>query len=172
MKFIHIITFYSFSCAALYGQVSSKFPLPQDVSSIDGIMKAYYDVVSGPAGQPRQWERDNSLHHPSALVGISGKDREGKVYMNTMTLAEYHKGDAVYANGFFESEINREVRKFGNIAHVWSTYETRRTIDGPIIGRGINSIQLYFDGTRWWIMSWIFDSERKDNLIPETFNPK
>ena len=68
--------------------------------------------------------------------------------------------------GFFEREIHRITRRFGNIAHVFSTYESRLTPDGPITDRGINSLQLFWDGTRWWIASATWDEERPDNPIP------
>ena len=75
-------------------------------------------------------------------------------------------------NGFYEIEISRKVEKFGSVYHVWSTYETRNTSDGPIIGRGINSVELFFDGSRFWIITWVFDDERKNNPIPSEYLTK
>ena len=70
--------------------------------------------------------------------------------------------------GFYESEIHRVTQRFGNMAHVFSTYESRLKADGPVIARGINSVQLFYDGTRWWIASCVWDDERPDNpLTPE-----
>lgn len=147
-------------------------PLPADVSTLDGIIRAYYEVVSGPAGQPRQVARDHSLHHPDALVAITGLNASGEPTIRTMTLAEYHEGSSEPAEGFYEQEIHRQVQSFGSVTHVWSTYEWRREPSGPVRGRGINSIQLYFDGDRWWITSWIFDSERPDNPIPPEYSAR
>jgi len=141
----------------------NTYPLKEDVETIDGIIKAYYEVVSGEAGAPRQWVRDNSLHHPDALIVFTGKDLDGRSYASTMNLGEFHNDTRAYENGFWESEIHRKTERFGNIAHVWSTYKTKRG-DGTNSG-GINSIQLYNDGDRWWIISWMFDSERLDNQI-------
>lgn len=146
---------------------TKAYPLQADVQTLDGIIKAYYDVISGPAGQPRDWERDTSLHHPDALITITGKDKSKNSYISTQTLSEYHKSFGVPKTGFWEYEINRETQTFGNITHVWSTYETKEEQNGPVTQRGINSIQLYHDGTRWWILSWMFDSERADNPIPK-----
>lgn len=81
----------------------------------------------------------------------------------------YHERAGTSA--FYEAEIHRVTQRFGNVAHVWSTYAWRRSDGGPVEGRGINSIQLYHDGTRWWITAWIFDSERADNPIPPAFLP-
>lgn len=162
--FINIMNVITISSTLAQNADSEQinYPLTEDVSSIEGIIKAFYDVVSGPKGAPRQWKRDRSLHHPKALITFTGK-KNGKSYEQTMTLSEFHEMDEPYTNGFYESEIKREVHQFGNIAHVWSAYETRFNKNGKVERSGINSIELYFDGTRWWIMSWIFDGLREDN---------
>ncbi|MFD0861475.1 hypothetical protein ACFQ1M_04600 [Sungkyunkwania multivorans] len=160
-----------FLCFATNAQESNKnkYPLKEDVTTIDGIIKAYYDVISGPAGAPRNWERDKSLHHPNALISVTGKDKDNKPFIMVQSLPDYHKSFGIPKTGFWEYEIKREIQEFGNIAHVWTTYETRQEQNGPVTERGINSIQLYHDGHRWWILSWMFDSERNDNPIPEKY---
>lgn len=148
------------------------YPIREDVETLDGIIRAYYEVVSSPAGQPKQVERDHSLHHPKARVAVTGKGKDGKAFIRMMSLDEYYQGNVVSETGFFEKEIHRQTLRFGNIVHVWSTYEWRTTENGPVEGRGINSIQLFHDGKRWWITSWIYDSERTDQPIPKEFLPK
>jgi enterochelin esterase-like enzyme len=145
------------------------YPLKKDVETLDGIINAYYEVVSGPEG-PRQVARDKSLHHPDAHVMIAGEDQDGKARLTSITLDEYHKNYAS-TDAFFEREIHRETQTFGHITHVWSTYEYTFEPDGPVQGRGINSIQLYDDGERWWILGWIYDSERNNNPLPAKFLP-
>lgn len=147
-----------------------KYPLEEDVSSISGIIKAFYDVVSGEAGEIRQWERDISLHNPNAVYSF-WDNLNGTSRQLTMTLSDFHKetDKMVLNTAFYESEVNREVRIFGNIAHVWSTYETRLIKDGLVARRGINSLQLFYENGRWWILSLMFDREREDNKIPQTF---
>jgi hypothetical protein len=61
------------------------------------------------------------------------------------------------------------VELFGNVAHVWSTHEASRDQGGTPFVRGINSIQLYNDAERWWMTSWIFDSEPRGNPIPPEY---
>lgn len=161
---ICLVSCFSFAVAA---QVT--YPLKQDVSSLDGIIKAYYEVVSGPEG-PKQTERDLSLHHPSANVMVAGVDQNGERFLNAMTLKEFHR--TMPLDAFYEREIHRTTETFGNITHVWSTYEFGSKPDSPVRGRGINSIQLYNDGNRWWILSWVYDSERASNPIPEKYLPK
>ena len=146
------------------------YPLQKDVATLSGIITAGYEVVSGEAGSPRQWERDKSLHSPNAILSYI-KVVDGKLTRVVLTVEEYQNGFSDdLKTGFFEKEINREIRVFGTIAHAWSTYEYRFTKDGPVIGRGINSIQLYYKDNRWWILSWNWDEESDDNKIPASFD--
>lgn len=162
----HLLTEKSLSKVSLFFLIAlspislfaQPFPRPEDVSTIEGIMKAYYEVVSGPAGQPRQWERDRSLHHPQAQIIIIRAGENGQPVPQVMTLADFHaQSKGLDETGFFEYEIRREVKQHGANAHVWSTYEWKSAMDGPVGGQGVNSIQLYHDGIRWWITGWTFD---------------
>lgn len=140
-----------------------------DVKTIDALIKASYEVVSGEKGASRQWERDNYLHHPKAVYSYFDRQKKQQV---TLTLSEFHKetDDMIFATAFYEREINREARIYGNIAHVWSTYETRLQKDGPVARRGINSIQLIYENNRWFVISWTFCGETENNKIPQTFD--
>jgi hypothetical protein len=143
------------------------YPLAADVHSIDGIMHAYYDVVSGPANTPRNIARDLSLHHPKAQIFPLIHDKSGKPQLLVFSIQDFHAwSKPVYDAGFYEREIRREVKSFGNTIHIWSTYETRQTPDGAVTSRGINNIQLYFDGQRYWILSETWDSESPQNPLP------
>src|SRR6185369_1989596 len=122
-------------------KVETVPPLPEDVATIDGVMKAFYEVISGPAGQPRQWSRDRSLYIPDVRFVSIEKRRDGTIEAQPISHQEFvDRSDAgLVKNGFYESEIHRETQQFGQIAHVFSTYEMRIKQDGPLIGRGINS---------------------------------
>jgi hypothetical protein len=146
---------------------------PEDVATLDGIIKAYYEVVSGPAGEKADRARDEFLHHPSALVAITSVDGDGEPSIVAMSIGEYHdRFGGPRSEGFYEFELHRDVQRFGNITHVWSTYAASLTPGGEPFTRGINSIQLYNDGERWWITSWIYDSERAGNAIPAQYLPE
>ena len=140
-----------------------------DVRTIDALIKASYEVVSGEKGAPRQWERDKYLHHPKAVYSYFDPQQGAQVYMS---LQEFHTAtdEMVFETAFYEQEINREVRVFGNIAHVWSTYETKLEKNGKVERRGINSIQLIYDNSRWYIISWTFCGESESDRIPQTFD--
>jgi len=159
-------------CLPVFAQTTTKFG--DVVSTLDGIMKAYYDVVSVKQGEKVSYERDSCLHIKNAGVGLIGLDKNGKPFLRYITLKEYHRlsDPQLEKEGFYEKEISRKVEHFGNMYHVFSTYESRNVEGGPVTDRGINSIELYFDGTRFWITSWSFDSERKDNPIPTEYLDK
>ena len=145
---------------------------PSDVSTIDGIVKAFYETISGGKGVPRQWSRDKTLYMPDVRF-VSLSEQGGKVRASVMNHTSYVNGTNEFfvAEGFQEREINRIVRRFGNIAHVFSVYEFS-TESGKEKGRGVNSIELFWDGTRWWISSASWDEERPGNPIPKEFLPK
>ncbi|MGE0588625.1 MAG: hypothetical protein AB7O48_08630 [Cyclobacteriaceae bacterium] len=162
-----IVVMLTATATSLFAQ--NPYPLKEDVATLDGIIKAYYEVVSGPEG-PKQTERDKSLHHSSANVMVTGTTKTGEPFIRTMTLKEFHANTPTDA--FYENEIHRVTEQFGSISHVWSTYEFRDTPGGPVLGRGINSIQLYNDGERWWVLNWVYDSERSSNPIPSKYLPE
>jgi hypothetical protein len=155
------------------GAFSQTFPRAEDVQTLDGLMKAYYEVVSGPAGAPRQWERDRSLHHPEAQIVIINNREDGQPVANVMTLADFHdRSGGISERGFFEYEIHRETSRHGSNAHIWSTYEWRTDMDGPVGGQGVNSLQLFHDGERWWIMGWTFDGRNDAPAVPDEYLPR
>jgi hypothetical protein len=143
------------------------------VATLDGILAAYYEVVSGPAGTPRQWERDDSLHLPGAQVMVVEDGEGGRPVGHKMTLAEFHRrSDPLVESGFYEREIHRVVQRHGAVAHVWSTYEWQRSAEGPAEGQGVNSIQLFHDGERWWITSWIYDGRHGAPPVAAEYLPE
>jgi len=146
---------------------------PDDVSTLDGIMKAFYEVISGPAGQPRQWSRDRTLYISDIRFVAMSVDKNRKPVPHITTHQQFVEAanSALVKDGFFETEIHRNTQRFGNLAHIFSTYESRTKPDGPVIARGINSVELFWDGTRWWIASGVWDDERPDNPIPAEYLP-
>lgn len=130
---------------------------PEDVSSIDAIIDAYYDLISGPAGEAADVDRDRSLHHPDAWVAIADTDEGGRPTVNVMSLDDYHGDGGPRAQPFYEWETDRVVSRSGNMVHAWSTYASARTPRGEPFDTGTNSITLFWDGDRWWVMGWMFD---------------
>ena len=153
-------------------RVSAQMPIadPTDVGTIEGIVSAYYDVISGPAGSPRQWLRDSTLYMPAATF-VAMRERDGKPLAEVMTPEDFRRAfNADFVEkGFFETEIGHRIERFGNVAQVRSAYETRRTAKGPLLGRGVNYLLLYWDGTRWWITGAVWDDERPGNKLPKSW---
>lgn len=141
----------------------------EDVESIEGIVKALYEVISGPAG-PRDWERERTLLHPAARLMPTRPEGEGAA-VDVFDCDGYIASRTPFfaANDFYEAELCHRVERFGNIAQVWSTYAYRRSPEGEAFGRGINSIQLFHDGDRWWVLSVLWDNERPGNPLPEEY---
>jgi hypothetical protein len=146
---------------------------PKDVGSLDSIMKAVYDVISGDAGKERDWDRFRSLFHKDARLIPSGKNAQtGVIGARVLTPEEYieRAGPNLLKNGFHEREIARHVDMYGNIAQVFSTYASfHKADDKDPFMRGINSFQLLNDGKRWWVVTIYWQAETPDNLIPKQF---
>jgi hypothetical protein len=146
---------------------------PEDVKSVDAIIAALYDVISGPKGKARDWDRMRSLFIPDARLIPSRVNKDTQqVDAVVLSIDGYiaRSSTTMTTNGFFEHSIHNEVEQFGNIAHVWSTYESRHNADDATpFARGINSIQLLKDGDRYWIVNIFWDSERPDSPIPAKY---
>lgn len=153
--------------------VTAKPANPADVASIDSIMKAVYDVISGDAGKARDWDRFRSLFHKDARLIPSGKNRNtGVVGARVMTPEDYIRtsGPFLEKDGFHERELARHVDQYGHIAQVFSTYHAFKTAtDKEPFMRGINSFQLLNDGKRWWVVTIYWQAETPDNLIPKQY---
>lgn len=158
-------------------RVSGQAPTPpaakaEDVSSMDAIIKTLYDVISGPAGQKRDWDRFRSIFASGARLIPTGRDAAGNGRTVFWSADDYVKtaGGSLETSGFFEREIGRTVEQYGRIVQVFSAYDSRRTAaDEKPFARGINSIQLFDDGKRWWIVTVLWEQESAANPIPAKF---
>jgi hypothetical protein len=147
--------------------LSSRVPAPRpdDVNSLDSILKAIYDVISGPAGD-RDWNRFRSLFVPEARLTSATRKDGGPVRL--FDVEGYARGAGGYfkTHAFYESAIANRMQKFGNIAQVFSSYASRTAPNERPFARGVNSIQLFNDGSRWWVLSILWDEESPANPLP------
>ena len=145
-----------------------------DVASPGAIIASAYDVISGPAGQKRDWDRMRSLFYPGARLIRTAPKKEGGMSATSFSVQDYIDRASVYfeKNGFSEKESFRHTENWGNILQAFSTYESRHDAkDAAPFARGINSFQLFFDGTRWWILTIYWQEETPDNPLSAEFLP-
>lgn len=143
---------------------------PEDVASIDNIIVAIYASISGPKGERRDWDRFRSLFFKDArLIPSATNTPDGAT---ALSVDDYIKraDQFFFDNGFFEREIGRQQHRFGNIAQVFSTYDSKRTLADPEpFARGINSIQLLKHNDRWWVVTIFWQGESETAPIPSEY---
>lgn len=158
--------------SAVPGATAAQEAAPADVESVDAIILAVYDVISGDAGVARDWDRWHSLFAEGATLSAVVQTQAGDLRRVIMTPASYveRSGAVLERDGFHEVETHRVTEGYGNIAHAFSTYESRRRATDPEpFTRGINSFQLMNDGTRWWVVSVFWQGEGPNNPIPAKY---
>jgi hypothetical protein len=139
-----------------------KPEIESDVSTLDGILHALYEVLSGPAGQPRDWERYRSLFMEGArlivVVAVAGE----KPRAHQLTMEDYiRRVEPIFVvEDFWERETSRQTEILGRVAHVLSKYESLRDPNGPPFECGANSMQLFYDDSRWWVVSVMWNTSR------------
>lgn len=146
---------------------------PADVDTIEHLVASLYEVISGAAGKPRDWNRFRSLFLPDGRLGvIRPESPEAKSDAIFLTPEMYVERDDPYfkTHGFFERGIANRVEEFGNLVHVWSTYESRHAeSDAQPFTRGINSIQIVHAQGRFWVASILWDDERPGLTLPQKY---
>jgi pimeloyl-ACP methyl ester carboxylesterase len=143
---------------------------PEDVASIDGLINALYESISFPEGEKPDLERLKSLFFPNAPFIRITPEGPNTMDLNSFVASFSDRVSSGALKSFYEAEISRKTQSFGGIAHVFSTYNKgMNTTDPKSLGRGINSIQLFHDGSRWWACSITWEDERINNPIPEQY---
>jgi hypothetical protein len=147
---------------------------PADVESIEAIVNAMYALESGAKGTKRDWDRLKALYHPDGRLVPARPAGDAGANIYVIPVDTYIETEKKYIEGagFFAKDVHRRVDQFGNIAHVLSTYEYRRSESEttPYL-RGLNSIQLVRKDNRWWIVTVFWDFERQKNPLPEQYLP-
>ena len=175
-----------FGAAALAGAQQKPVPAsqasaaappanPADVNSPDAILAALYDVISGPSGKKRDWNRFRSLFLPGARLIPTRSNPEGGETALTLSPDDYAEKAGAYLekNGFFEKEAARKSERFGGVMQIFSTYESRHNAADPKpFARGVNSIQLFFDGRRYWVVTIFWQEETASLPLPREFRPR
>ena len=140
--------------------------------TLDDLAAAIYINVSGPYDQDRTCFRDMFL--PDARLSPIGKAKDSSTYApRNLTVEDWITAIAKRAPGnFFEKASVNKIEQYGNLAHIWSTYESRHALNDPTpFARGINSIQAVYDGTRWRVQAILWQAETTDTPIPAKYLP-
>lgn len=155
-------------------QIARSGARPPDVATPQAIVTALYDIITGPAARPRDWDRFRSLFLDGAQLAWTQVDpASGQSYFFNLSVEDFIRlagPGYTQGAGFWEREIGHHVDRFGSIAQVFSTYEMR--LAGPkaeVVERGINGVQLIHHQNRWWITNLVFDVETPANPIPPRF---
>ncbi|TBM99740.1 hypothetical protein EYD45_15095 [Hyunsoonleella flava] len=145
------------------------------VLTLDKTIKTLYQVISAEKEEERNWKQFKFLFYPGAKLIPTGMNQDYVYKAKYLTPQEYINNSKKWLkmNGFIEKEISRKVNAFGNIAHVFSTYESYHSKDDekPFM-RGINSIQLVYDEDRWWIVNIFWAQETEEYMIPKKYLPR
>jgi hypothetical protein len=123
---------------------------------------ALYRAVSAEPGR-RDWDTVRKHYHPEARLVRTGVNPDGSVFVHAMSLPDYIENVETLLKDvqFSEVELSQDAVVFGNVARLTSVYEyTRRSPTESRQGRGVNFFTLVNDGTRWQIMSIVWDNER------------
>ncbi len=161
---LFMLTCLLFSTRVLSQTIDEQYG--KDVKSIDAIINAYYEVISGSSDDPWQFERDKFLHSENAV--IIRLDNAGNAAVHSLE-AEYIPMGLNPRENFYEHELKRIVSRYGNMAQVWSAFEIRTRPETPSAIRGLNSIQLHYEDGRWYIDSWTAEMESEQHTLMEDF---
>lgn len=141
-----------------------------DAASPEAITAALYNTISGNPGQGRDWDRFRNLFKPESRLIPTRKSESGELSVKALTPEEYIQLFSTrIVTGFFEKELHRVAESYGTVTHVFSTYETKEKMDGPVTNRGINSIQLFHDGKRYYIINIFWCAESMGFPLPEKY---
>jgi len=141
---------------------------PKDVGAVDDVIRAYFESISGPAGQPRDWPRFRTLFLPRARF-LTRRIAHGRGAIISISIDDFVRSNNAYfeKGGYFETETKRETKSFAGVAQVFSAYEARRGVatSAPYL-MGVDGFQLVNDGQRWWIVNIVWDWRRPGDQSP------
>jgi hypothetical protein len=144
-----------------------------DVDTLEHLLASLYDVISGPAGKARDWNRFRSLFLPDGRLGVIRPDtseRKGDAVFRSPDMYAERNEAYFKTHGFFERGIANRVEEFGNLVQVWSTYESRHEKnDAQPFARGVNALQIVHAQGRFWIASIMWDEERPGFTLPAKY---
>lgn len=168
-------TFFSFVFLVAFSSLvnGQANDYTKDVKTEDAIIIALYEVISGEPNAPRDWDRFRFLFKPEGRLIPTRKIDNGDLVIKALTAEEYVQlFQSRIPTGFFERELSRKSESYGTMTHAFSTYETKEKKDGPVTNRGINSIQLFKDKDRYYIVTIFWCAESMGFPLPPQYLTK
>lgn len=174
-KLAFFIISFSFSLTT-FCQTANNDDTANNLTTVDGIIHGLYDAISGPVGQDRDWNSFRNLFAENARMYIAAPDKDSATVLKSITPEEYADRNQTRLSdiGFSEDELYRITNTYGAGTQVFSTYESHYTNKNgeEDLTKGINNIQLYFDGERYFIVSIFWDANAKNIEVPDRYLPK
>jgi len=162
--------FFAFLLLCSFNCVAQTKDYSNDTKTIESTIHSLYEVISGGPQVQRDWDRFKNLFKPEGRLLPTRKDEGGNLILKALTPEEYVElFKSRIPTGFFEREISRKEEEFGTVAHVFSTYETKEKKEGTVTNRGINSIQLFKDQDRYYIVSIFWCAESMGFDLPKKY---
>ncbi|MEO0511974.1 MAG: hypothetical protein AAF108_03650 [Planctomycetota bacterium] len=150
-----------------------------DADAIDAAIKDLYAVISGPAGEARDWDRFHKQFAPEGRMSYTRPNGDGTFVLVVLTPDDYVTkiGPRLEEAGFVETETHRVLEVFGSVAHAFSTYHGVTEAQDGFEIRGINSIQLVKvgpaagDEPQWKVLSITWHQKQDGEDIPAKYSP-
>ena len=151
----------------------TKLTTADETKTPETLLVAIYAAISGPAGE-RDWDHFRTLFPPEARFTRTREKPGSSVEIQAMSVddfikvaTDYFKNEAFYENG-----VVNKMQRYGRLVQAFSSYESRHAPGEKPFARGINSVQMMSDGTRWWVVSIAWDEDRPGNPMPKAFAAK
>jgi len=137
--------------------------------NLDEVIAEMYASICFEEGQRPDWSRQVAIFAPGARMVRVTDDGIFEFDLQSYRANLEAMIDSGSLPSFWESEIWRDTQQFGEVAHVLSAYEARRSKNGDVVNRGVNSIQLFRRNDQWLISAMLWRREGKSVRIPDAF---
>lgn len=164
MKNIALYLFVTLLSSGIHAQDHQALD-PEIVKTIEGTVGETYKIITGERGSTRNWEAFRQLFTPDAQMSVLVHDTAGRGQVRTFTLEAFVRNGMKYyeSDGFIERPIKTIIHEYNGIANVFQSYYAK---EAEREEEGVNSLQLIFDGERWWITSVLWTSNANGVELP------
>ena len=149
-----------------------SLPAPALAQETPGeAVEALYEVISGPTGEARDWDRFRAMFLEGAQMTVLAPQPDGEERIVTLTIEEYVERNSgrLSEMGFTEAETRRQTHVYGGLATILSAYEATRADTGETIATGVNTIVLARQEGVWKVASLAWRSETEDWPVDRAF---